>query len=162
MLDIITGIAGGLFTAAGGGIFGMVGALAGQWLKSREKQKDHVRSLEVTRLNMEVTDKDGSWKGLSSSHDADAAVSTNAHKWANDIKAIYRPFLTTMLCVVSYLIFRDLMASMKGDDTTIAKFFHLEEIRAMVVYTVYSIIFATSTAIVWWFGDRAFAPPGLK
>ncbi len=159
---LIGKVAGGLFTAAGGGLFGLIGSLAGQWLKSREKQKEHRREIELVRLQMEVKKQEGSWRGLTSSHQSDAAVSSNAHKWANDIKAIYRPLLTTLLCRISYLIFRDLMAAMNGEGSTIASFFEFEEIRAMVVYCVYSIIFATSTAVVWWYGDRAFAPPGLK
>ena len=36
------------------------------------------------------------------------------------------------------------------------------EIKDLLRYMIYSLFFATTTAITWWFGDRAFAPPGMK
>lgn len=41
---------------------------------------------------------------------------------------------------------------------------YLKEAAAsrLVEYTVRSIVFAASTATVWWFGDRALQPPGTK
>ena len=34
--------------------------------------------------------------------------------------------------------------------------------RSCMLTVIYSMVFAASTAVVWWFGDRAFTPPSMR
>lgn len=36
------------------------------------------------------------------------------------------------------------------------------EVKDLLRYIVYSVVFTACTAGMWWFADRALAPPGLK
>jgi len=161
MFGFLTGL-----LPAMGGLFGILGSLATTWLKQRAVQADHVRELERTRLQIEVAKEKGSWEGLQSSQQAAAEISKNSNRWSNDIKNLFRPFITTVLVIGSYFIFRDLMSAITGakavEETMVAKVFDFNEMVNLVRYYVNSMVFSTSAAIMWWFGDRAQKPPGLR
>lgn len=144
-----------------GGIFGLVGSLFGgvlQYFQRSQEQAfkketwDHEKDL--LRLNMEAaktqTDNElaivsqaGRMEGMNTSIQMQGKAGSS-YKWVNAIRSLFRPFLTTALIYVSYLLFKH------TDDPELHN------------YIVMSLVFATSTAIVWWFGDRAFTPPGAK
>ncbi len=162
MLSIIVG----LLSAGSGGLFGILGSIITTLLKQRAEQKEHKREIERQEMMIKVADNKGSWDGLTASQQAATQTSINSSKWSNDVKNVFRPFITTVLVIGSYFIFRDLMSALTGakliTDTTIAKLFDFKDLIALVQYYVNSMVFATSAAIMWWFGDRAQKPPGFR
>jgi hypothetical protein len=74
---------------------------------------------------------------LSASIRAEAAYGTS-YKWVDAARALVRPALT--LGLASFLA---------------AAFFAMPEGAADKTYVVDSLVFASVTAITWWFGDRA-------
>jgi len=176
MGEFLGTIFGGIFNvAAGGGIFGILASLGTQFLKFKRASQAHKQAMEMRvqdRLDTEMAIKEatvkGSWDGLKESLRAAQITASNSHLWSNDIKNLYRPFFTTMLWVMVFLFFRDLLAAANATDmialgkTTIAKHFTPGEVTAMIKYIVNSTAFTASAAGMWWFGDRAQAPPGFK
>jgi hypothetical protein len=156
---------GGLASSAlGGGLFGFVGQMAnrafGIW-ETKEKRKDaklayeHELALidkqmqagrEETEQELAVTATAGSWDGLRASVEADAKGG-DSYRWVSAIRTLTRPFLTleTQLGVIVLLF----LAKDAG--------------RADLVDTVAeTILFSASTALLWWFGERASNPRGRK
>jgi len=166
-------ILGTAASVGSGGVFGLVGSLIGSIGKHfQEKQRQDFLQKEwehetvLLRLNMEakaqeteqelaIVSQQGSWAGLSESIKADAAP-VKVHIWVNDIKSLFRPFLTIMLWLVSGWIFYSLGKG--GFD----KWVTAGETAGLIKYMVYSSFFSASTATTWWFGDRALSPPGHK
>lgn len=167
-MDWVADIFGAVGSAATGGIFGLIGSGISQVVKYfRTKQEQRfekdrwAHEVELRRLDMEAASQAGSWQGLSESVRADAVVS-DTYQWVNAIKSLYRPALTTALVIISYQIFRDILNGLAGKDAVLVSIFTGTELKEIIRYIVYSLIFATSTAIVWWFSERAFSPPGFK
>ena len=78
------------------------------------------------------------------------------HRWVNDVRSIFRPFLTVFLWVIAGIIL------WKMTDWVGTGLVTVETSVNLIDYSVKSAIFAASTATVWWFGDRAMSPPGSK
>ena len=176
-LDLITGAVG---SAAGGGVFGLIGSGIGaiaKYFQTKQQQKfekekwayeKELFALETERDRQEdehelaIVSQQGAWAGLTESIQSDSAPG-ETYKWVVAAKVLYRPLLTSGLCVMSYLLFRDLMSLFESaSESSLRVIFTPEEAKNIIQYIVYSMVFSTSTAIVWWFGDRAFAPPGMK
>lgn len=176
-MDWITNLLG---SAATGGAFGLLGSAIGgvfKYFQTRQQQKfeekkwghelalidkEHERGREEDEHELSVISQQGAWSGLTTSIEADSKTD-NTYKWVNAIKALYRPVLTTGLVAISYLIFKDLSAMMAtGGGSTLVGVFTPEQAKELLVYDINSLVFSASTAVVWWFGDRAFAPPGMK
>jgi hypothetical protein len=154
---------GGVGSAATGGILGIFGSSLGAVAKYFQARQEHKQKKEMLELQMQAVSQQGSWDGLQMSHES-AKSSSDTYKWVNAIRGLYRPLLTTALLVVAYILFCDLLDIVRGSNTNDAlmKFLTAGEVKELLKYIVYSLVFSTSTAIVWWFGDRAFTPPGLK
>lgn len=183
VMDIVGGIAGMGANVASGGLFGLVGSLVGvgtkylqrrQEMAEKELERAHeLKLLDAQRLaraeetegELAVADSKGSWEGLQASF-ATTIPASEVPRWVNGLRSMFRPFLTIALVVVVYLIFRDLLAAITGatgaDGSTLAVIFTEAEAKVALIYIIHSITFAAVTAIVWWFGDRAMAPPGAK
>lgn len=178
--DLISTILGGPAAAAAGGVFGLLGSAVGAWLKLRQARQEHEFAkdrwgyeTDLLKLQMEgkrdewenelaVAQTEGSWSGLAQSYAAERKAG-ESYRWVNAIKDLYRPCLTSGLVVLAWLIFNDLMGWVSGQNTSeMAEVFGPEQIITILQYIVYSLVFAASTSVVWWFGDRAFAPPGQK
>lgn len=160
-------------SVAGGGIFGLLGAVVGQvskhfqekaaraWEEKKWAHEERLYDQQIalgkaeTENEIAIASAVGSWNGLGESIKADAQTTAQS-SWAADIKALYRPFLTTalMLCTM-YVIY----SLLHGDLATVLT---VAETTALLRYAVYSIVFSTAAAITWWFGDRALTPPHLK
>lgn len=110
---------------------------------------------------MEAASQAGSWDGLQASINADAAT-VDTYKWVNAIKSLYRPFITTVLVVLVYQLFCDIVAGLGGTESVLSDIFTGQELKEIMRYIVYSVVFSASTAVTWWFSERAFQPPGLK
>ena len=139
-------------SAAGGGVFGLVGTIIGRAAGYFERKQDnaHERARwtherELTTLQAEIHAREnaaetalanttGRWSGLAASLEAEAAIGETYH-WVSAVRALTRPILTLLLWGITGLIF--LGAEM--DD------------RAAIVETA---TFAATAATLWWFGDR--------
>jgi hypothetical protein len=172
-------IASLLGNAASGGVFGFLASAVGgvfKYFQTRQQQKfeekkwqhelalinkEHDRDREEDEHELAVISQQGAWSGLTTSIEADAKVG-DTYKWVNAIKALYRPVLTTGLVLIAYMIFKDLSAMLATGGSVLTGVFTPEQAKELLVYDVNSLVFSASTAVVWWFGDRAFAPPGMK
>jgi len=164
---MLTELLGGFVTAiSGGGLFGILGSIATTFLKQRAEQKEHEREMDRQRMAIQVADKKGSWDGLQASHESAALIAANSHQWSNDIKNIFRPFITTLLVALTFWMFLEMLSILTGvkaiGDSVLTHVFDYNEVILLVKYYVNSMVFATSASIMWWFGDRAQMPPGLR
>lgn len=148
MADMI-GIAA---SAAGGGLFGLVGTALGraagfferrQSIAHEERRWNHeVQLLELqhtvaaqeTEAELAIARTEGSWAGLEASLAAEAAISTS-YRWVDAIRALTRPLLTLLLWGITTSIW---FSADYAD-------------RASITETA---TFAATAATLWWFGDR--------
>ena len=137
-----------------------------------ERDLGYYEGLDITLTNAETADlisctglfddenemaivaQQGSWNSLQASYQHDSAPT---YRWTNAIRALFRPILTAGLFGLVYLMWQDLQ-----EGRILAEFFSDAELRDIVRYIVMSVVFTATTAGVWWFGERAFAPPGIK
>lgn len=169
-MECLSDIVGVGFSAASGGIFGAIAGLGSsvmkyfnqkQEFKQEQAKWEHQKSLIVLKTKGEVTK--ASWEALIASHQQDSGPSPS-NRWGivDAIKTLYRPFLTTMLFVMVYLLFQDILNGLSGKDATMANIFDGAELKEIMQYMVHSMVFTTASAGMWWFSERAFAPPGMK
>lgn len=149
MSDVI-GIAA---SAAGGGLFGLIGTtlgrLAGFFEKRQSIAHEERRWLHELKLAeagaraaaqqaeaaLRETDTAGRWAGLQASLTADAEI-TESYRWVDAVRALTRPFLTVLLWGIATLIW---FSSPSLDQVVITE----------------TATFAATAATLWWFGDRA-------
>ena len=171
---------GGVASVASGGLFGLLGSVVGvgaKWLQEKQRQAwgekkwgQETRMLELqmqaraaeTEQELAIVSQEGAWNGLAASQRADTALSANVHTWVNDVRALFRPFLTAGLVVLVYIMFRDLLDGLGTDQSILGAVLTEAEVKDVLRYVVYSMAFAASTAITWWFDDRAFTPPAMR
>lgn len=171
---------GGVASVASGGLFGLLGSVVGvgaKWLQEKQRQAweekkwgHETRMLELqmqaraaeTEQELAIVSQEGAWNGLAASQRADTALSVNVHTWVNDVRALFRPFLTAGLVVLVYVMFRDLLDGLGTDQSILGAVLTEAEVKDVLRYVVYSMAFAASTAVTWWFGDRAFTPPAMR
>lgn len=141
-------------SASAGGIFGLIGNLATKsfhYLETRQsfaaKQAEWQHETELLKLQSQWKQPEtehepplalaGSWNGLLSSLGDQRALPAS-YKWVDAVRALVRPFLTLGLSGV-----------------LAAAFFSMAPGDLAREYVIDSLVFASVTAIVWWFGDRA-------
>lgn len=140
-------------SAAGGGVFGLIGTslgrLAGFFEKRQSIAHEERRWLhEIKLAEMETaaaaqkaeaalkeTETAGRWAGLQDSLAAEAAIAVS-YKWVDAVRALTRPVLTVLLWGIATLIW---FSATPTD-------------RVMITETA---TFAATAATLWWFGDRA-------
>ena len=145
-------IAGLAASAAGGGLFGLVGTVIGRvagvvearqaqaherarWAHEGEMQKLRIEAEAAGReADLRTTEAAGAWAGLSASMAAEAAIG-ESYRWVNAVRALTRPMLTVLLWAITGAVFFG--ADAAG--------------REGVVDTA---TFAATAATLWWFGDR--------
>lgn len=158
-----------------GGLLGIVGSLfgaAGKYLTEKQRQEFEIKKWEhetkllelqmeakkvETEMELALVSQTGSWEGLTSSIQADQSVA-GVHAFVNDLRALFRPFLTILLWAIGGWVFYEIVSN----DGFLLKWINEMEIKDLIRYMVYSIFFCASTATTWWFGDRALTPPGMK
>ena len=139
-------------SAAGGGVFGLLGTALGRTAAffERRQEQAHERArwghetalLELqmradaqeTEAELALADARGSWEGLSASMAAEAAIASS-YRWVDAVRGLTRPVLTLLLWVISAAIL--VQADLAG--------------RAEITETA---TFAATAATLWWFGDR--------
>ena len=115
-------------SVAGGGIFGIFGAVAGQvsqYFAKKQEQKFQIKKWDYEKdlleLNMKadqqeneqklaIVSQEGAWKGLDSSLQADSLLGPSSN-WAKDIKSLFRPFLTISLWFFAGWVFYKVVLS---------------------------------------------------
>ena len=167
-------------SAASGGVFGLLGSVFGSVFKffkaKQEMEFEQLRwahedkllelQMEGRRIETEhelaIVAQQGSWSALKESM-SQLTAAGESYRWVNAVKDMFRPFITTLLLVIAYVIFYDLMQMFNADQhSTLGSVFTPAQAVEIITYIVYSMIFAATTALTWWFADRAFAPPGMK
>ena len=168
-MDIITTAGGGLAGGALGAAFGALGSILNRGLgifETRERRKDRqlemvheverwgqdlklasearAGRIEEARLALVQTDADGSWKGLNASLQADSRLG-QSWPWVAAVRALTRPALTLLLWILFAVLFLSAMSGALQPDTA----------AGVVRTAVETIAFSASTALAWWFGDRA-------
>jgi hypothetical protein len=156
---------GGLLgSAAGGGLFGILGQIANRgfaiW-ERKEARRDAIlayeqevkrwghetvlldlqmkQASESHEQDMESTALDGSWKGLHASLQAEAEIASS-YRWVDAVRALTRPFLTLESQVAVAVIFFAASGAQKAS------------IQETIVETITFIAVASA---LWWFGERA-------
>jgi hypothetical protein len=144
-------------SAAGGGVFGVLGTALGrlagyferrQTIVHEEKRWQHeVQLLEMQRLadaaeteaELALEHAAGRWAGLQASLNAEAAI-RGSYPWVDAVRGLTRPMLTLLLWGITTVIW------FSADPTA----------RSSLTETA---SFAATAATLWWFGDRS---AGLK
>ena len=144
-------------SAAGGGMFGVLGTALGrlagyferrQTIAHEEKRWQHeVQLLEMQRFvdaaeaeaELALEHAAGRWAGLQASLNADAAI-RDSYPWVDAVRGLTRPTLTLLLWGITTVIW------FSADPTD----------RSSLTETA---SFAATAATLWWFGDRS---AGLK
>ena len=139
-------------SAAGGGVFGLLGTVIGRaagYFEQRQSQaherarwqhEAHLAGLELQARREEseaaerLAETSGRWQGLAASIQAEAAIG-ESYAWVNAVRALTRPILTLLLWLITWLVF---LASPETE-------------QAKIVETA---TFAATAATLWWFGDR--------
>lgn len=148
-MDDIAGLAA---SAAGGGIFGLLGTALGRvagFFETRQKQtheaarwahetallelQQQARAAE-TEAEQALAETTGSWAGLTASMQAEAAIGTS-YRWVSAVRGLTRPALTLLLWLIAGGIW----------------FGAGEAARTSITDTA---TFAATAATLWWFGDR--------
>ena len=173
--DLLAVIGTGAAGAATGGLFSIVSALfkgVRNYFAERQRQQfrreewEHEKvllELEMQRNDrdteneLRITETEGSWRGLGASYNS-VIASSAVHKWVNDVRALFRPALTTGLFVLVYVIYDQLMGILQGDEAALFAAFSPEEAGESIRFIVTSVVYTACTAGVWWFGDRALSP----
>lgn len=156
----MTDIIGLTASAAGGGVFGLVGTALGRVAGFFERRqslrhetlrwqheialldRQQVAARQSAQDARKQADVEGSWQGLHASLEADAAIGSS-YRWVDAIRGLTRPFLTLLLWVIATGIWF-------GADTAG---------RTSIVETA---TFAATAATLWWFGDRSPRQSGPK
>jgi len=114
----------------------------------QDHNQDMALSAQESEQALKLTRMTGSYAGLNTSIDADKSIG-DSYLWVNAVKSLFRPFLTTMLWIISIIVF---FTTYEAPEVLVGN----------VVYMVESIYFATGTATFWWFGDRSYSPREMK
>lgn len=140
-------------SAAGGGLFGLIGTALGRFGGYFERRQSiqheqrrwlhEVKLLELQQLadaaeteaELAMEHAAGSWRGLQASLQAEAALAPS-YKWVNAVRALTRPLLTVLLWGITAMIWFTADLADRASITETASF-------------------AATAATLWWFGDRS-------
>ncbi len=146
-------IAGLAASAAGGGLFGLVGTALGRlagYFEQRQAQAhekarwghevqliglQQAAARAETEAEIALSDVQGSWQGLAASMQAEAAIA-GSYKWVDAVRGLTRPALTLLLWLIAGGIW---LGADPVSRTAIAE----------------TATFGATAATLWWFGDRS-------
>lgn len=145
LLTVLTGGATGLL----GSIFGKLFSFADAWIAEKKADADHKRTIEMHKLQHDLraaeleTEREivleqasADLRRASYSHDQSVGRSS---RWVVNILRLVRPTLTAILIALVWYIY------IRSDDL------------AQQESIIQSVIYMASSAVLWWFGDRAMA-----
>jgi hypothetical protein len=146
MLDLLGTVLTGGATGIIGSIIGKAFSFLDFWVEEKKADGDHARTVALLELQnrlgaeesereLEIAKTTAAGNARTASYQHDIALSGGS-MWVVDILRLIRPILTfTLIILVGILYFK---AAPGGRDTI--------EI---------SVIYMCSSAVLWWFGDRA-------
>ena len=131
-----------LGTVVSGGLSGIVGSLIGKafsfldaWQAEKAASADHQRTLEMLEMQGKMKSDEAENEMRIASYTHDTGIGTASQFVVNFLRLV-RPILTfTLICLLGILYFQ----SDAGGKATIEA----------------SVIFMSSSSVLWWFGDRA-------
>ena len=150
MLDVLMSVMSGGLTGILGSVLGKVFGFVDGYLEEKKKDKEHVRVIEMTRLQSElrsgeleneraIVEEEQAGRAKVAAYGLFQDVEV-PYPWVAAILRLIRPVLTILLVIIVWYIFsttEDL-----GQQETI----------------IQSVIYMASTAVLFWFGDRAMRP----
>lgn len=124
-------------SAAGGGVFGLIGTvigrIAGLFERRQENAQEQARwKHEAALMELQMKVRASELAGQESL--AETAIG-DSYRWVNAVRALTRPLLTLLLWLITSLVWFGAAA----------------EARTSIVETA---TFAATAATLWWFGDR--------
>ena len=150
MMDMIFSVLTGGATGILGSVLGKVFNFADVFIEERRAKGEHERTIEMHRVQSELrADELESELAIVQEQSAGAAqVASYAmmtgvevpYPWVAAILRLMRPLLTVMLVGIVWYIYAS------SDDL------------AQQETIIQSVIYMSSTAVLWWFGDRAMRP----
>jgi hypothetical protein len=150
MVDVLMSVMSGGVTGILGSVIGKVFNFVDMWAEEKKKDKDHIRTIELTRLNAELRADEMENELAIVEEEQAGAAKVAAYTMFQDVAVPYpfvaailrliRPVLTIMLISIVWYIFA----------TT--------EDASQKEMIIQSVIWMSSTATMFWFGDRALRP----
>jgi hypothetical protein len=150
MMDMIFSVLTGGATGILGSVLGKIFNFADVFIEEKKAKGEHERTMEMHRLQSELrADELESELAIVQEQSAGAAqVASYAmmtgvevpYPWVAAILRLMRPLLTVMLVGIVWYIYAS------------------SEDLAQQETIIQSVIYMSSTAVLWWFGDRAMRP----
>ena len=135
MLDLLGTVLTGGATGIVGSILGKAFSFLDAWQEEKAASADHQRTLEMLEMQgkMKADERENEMRIASYTHDTGIGT---ASQFVINFLRLVRPILTfTLICLLGILYFQ----SDAGGKATIEA----------------SVIFMSSSSVLWWFGDRA-------
>ena len=143
---LLAKLSGGL-TGIAGSVIGKIFSFADSYLEEKKKDKDHARTIEMTRLQSELRQDEWENERAIVESEQDGKVKVAAYSMFQDVPVPYpfiagiirliRPVLTILLVAIVWYVF-----------ATTEDFAQRETI-------IQSVLYLASTAVLFWFGDRS-------
>lgn len=125
-----------------GGAMGVIMRVFNGVFEEVKAGREHARKLEEMKVMASIKQDEAAWNAFTASQNA-AVAPANVHSWVSDILALFRPFITLILLIL----------------TTVIWFYAAEPAKLGMVDQV---AFAAFNAVGWWFGDRMAYRSKLK
>jgi len=146
MFDLLATVFTGGATGIIGSIIGKAFSFVDMWAEEKKANNEHKRTQELLRLQnelgaaenereMAVAEANAAADARRASYNHDAGIGVSS-TWVVDVLRLVRPILTLTLIVLMGVIYFN---SDMGGRLTIET----------------SVVYMTSSAVLWWFGDRA-------
>ena len=150
MMDMIFSVLTGGATGILGSVLGKIFNFADVFIEEKKAKGEHERTMEMHRLQAELrADELENERAIVEEQSAGAArvaaygMMTQVeipYPWVAAILRLMRPTLTIMLVGIVWYVYAS------SDDL------------AQQETIIQSVIYMSSTAVLWWFGDRAMRP----
>lgn len=107
---------------------------------------------------VEVADAEAFGKSFETEYRfSEGITATPAQNWLlillDAARAVVRPALTVYLCAITTWLYMDAHKLLRADD------FSQTQAEALVLKIVHTILFLTTTCVLWWFGTRTRQQP---
>lgn len=150
MMDLIFSVLTGGATGILGSVLGKAFNFVDMYVEEKKAAGEHTRTIEMHRLQAELrADELENERAIVEEQSAGAARVASygmmtgvevPYPWVAAILRLMRPVLTIMLVCITWYIYAS------TDDL------------AQQETIIQSVVFLSSTSILWWFGDRAMRP----
>ena len=164
-------------TAMSGGVFGLVGsgtsALANHMQRKQTNlHKEREWQYDIHKMQKQNEAAQSGAPFQIPSIRLPPSIPSSSSKFItfiDGIRSLFRPALTSALMFMTFYFYKTLMEMAQNIEARIlsekvssflssppSDILSLSEIYGLIHYVVHAVVFSTTTAIVWWFGDRAY------